>query len=60
MPNTPSRCRAIAALELNSAARLRRDLASGLLPRSPALSAHRDCLRHARAMTVAAHMFGQV
>lgn len=39
--------RAIAALELRNAAALRRDLALGLLPRRPALSAIRDCLRHA-------------
>lgn len=39
--------RALAALELRNAAALRRDLALGLLPRRPALFAHRDCLRHA-------------
>ncbi len=39
--------RQLAAMELRHAAALRRDLALGLLPRRPALFAHRDCLRHA-------------
>ncbi len=39
--------RGLAAIELRNAAALRRDLALGLLPRRPALTAHRDCLRHA-------------
>jgi hypothetical protein len=47
---SPAARRAIAATELRNAASLRRDLAAGLLPREPALSAARDCLRHARAM----------
>lgn len=41
--------RAAAATELRNAAGLRRDMARGLLPRAPAISAIRDCLRHARA-----------
>lgn len=40
--------RIAAAIELRHAASLRRDLAKGLLPRGPALSAIHDCLRHAR------------
>lgn len=40
--------RASAAVELRHAGSLRRDLAAGLLPRSAAMSAIRDCLRHAR------------
>lgn len=58
--NSPSVCRAIAAIELRNAGRLRRDVAAGLLPRGPAVSAIRDCLRHARAMTIAAYIVGQV
>lgn len=58
--HSPAACRAIAATELRLAGSLRRDLARGLVPRRPAISAIRDHLRHARAMTVAAHMFGQV
>ncbi|MDX2287495.1 MAG: hypothetical protein NW217_01560 [Hyphomicrobiaceae bacterium] len=57
---TPSRCRALAALELRNAGRLRRDLAAGLLPRRPALFAARDCLRHAKALTVSAYILRQV
>lgn len=60
MPTSAAACRAIAAIELRNAGSLRRDAAAGLLPRGPAISAARDCLRHARAMTVAAHIFGQV
>lgn len=55
-----ARCRALAALELTSAARLRRDLAAGLVPRRPALFAHRDHIRHAKACTVAAYINAQV
>lgn len=40
--------RANAATELRLAAGLRRDIVAGLLPRAPAISAARDCLRHAR------------
>lgn len=60
MPTSPAACRALAAIELRNAGSLRRDAAAGRLPRGPAISAIRDCLRHARAMNVAAHMFGQV
>lgn len=60
MPNTLSACRAIAATELRNAASLRRDAVRGMLPRGPAISAIRDCLRHARAMTVAAQILRQV
>lgn len=52
--------RAIAAIELRNAGSLRRDAAAGLLPRGPAFSAIRDCLRHARALTVAARIVGQL
>lgn len=49
--------RAIAATELRNAAGLRRDLIKGILPRGPAISAIRDCLRHARyCVAVAALM----
>jgi hypothetical protein len=58
--SSPAVCRAIAATELRNAGSLRRDAAAGLLPRGPAISAIRDCLRHARAMNVAAYMLGQV
>lgn len=40
--------RATAAIELRHAGSLRRDLSAGLLPRAAAISAIRDCLRHAR------------
>lgn len=50
--------RASAAAELRSAAALRRDMICGVLPRAPAISAIRDCLRHARACTVAARLVG--
>ena len=40
--------RANAATELRHAGSLRRDLAAGKLPRAAAISAIRDCLRHAR------------
>lgn len=50
--------RAAAATELRNAAGLRRDMARGLLPRAPAISAIRDCLRHARACTVSAQVMG--
>lgn len=46
--------RRLAAIELRKAAALRRDLVAGLLPRGPALSAARECLRHARACIVTA------
>jgi hypothetical protein len=52
--------RARAATELRNAAALRRDLRLGILPRAPAISAIRDCLRHARACTVAAQVLGGV
>jgi hypothetical protein len=57
---SPAACRAIAATELRNAGSLRRDAAAGLLPRDPAISAIRDCLRHARAMNIAAQALGQV
>lgn len=57
---TVSIARAIAATELRHAAALRRDLSLGLLPRGPAISAIRDCLRHARACTVAARLLGRL
>jgi hypothetical protein len=50
--------RARAATELRNAAALRRDLCLGILPRAPAISAIRDCLRHARACTTAATLLG--
>lgn len=53
-------CRAIAATELRNAGSLRRDAAAGLLPRAAAISAIRDCLRHARALNVAAQIVRQV
>lgn len=56
MPSTLSACRAIAALELRHASSLRRDAASGRLNRAAAISAIRDCLRHAHAMIVAAQI----
>lgn len=40
--------RANAATELRHANSLRRDAMSGKLPRNAAISAARDCLRHAR------------
>lgn len=40
--------RAVTAVELRNAGSLRRDAAIGVLPRGPAISAIRDCLRHAR------------
>lgn len=46
--------RRAAAIELRLAGSLRRDLAAGLLPRAPALSAIRDHLRQARACIVTA------
>lgn len=52
--------RALAAIELRHAGSLRRDAAAGLLPRGPAISASRDCLRHARALNVSAYILGQV
>lgn len=54
MPTTLATLRAIAALELRLAAGVRRDLRLGILPRTAALSAIRDHLRHARALIVAA------
>lgn len=42
-----STARAIAAIELRHAGSLRRDAAAGRLPRAAAISAIRDCLRHA-------------
>lgn len=42
--------RAVTAIELRHAGSLRRDAAAGILPRAPAISAVRDCLRHARYM----------
>lgn len=60
MPFTLAAYRAIAATELRHAASLRRDLTAGALPRGPAVSAIRDCLRHARAMNVAGHILRQV
>jgi hypothetical protein len=57
MSLTVATARAIAATELRNAAGLRRDMVKGILPRGPALSAIRDCLRHARyCVTVAALM----
>lgn len=51
---TPGTARAAAATELRNAASLRRDARRGLLPRAPAVSAIRDCLRHARYLTTLA------
>lgn len=51
-----ARCRA--AIELRHAASLRRDLAASTVPRGPAISAIRDCLRHAKALNVAAAFLG--
>jgi hypothetical protein len=48
MITTIAAARAIAATELQHADSLRRDAAVGRLPRQAALSAIRDCLRHAR------------
>lgn len=48
--------RAAAAVELRHAGCLRRDLAAGQLPRSPAISAIRDCLRHARMCSARARI----
>jgi hypothetical protein len=48
MPRDIRSARAIAAIELKNAGRLRRDAAAGNLPRAAAISAIRDCLRHAR------------
>lgn len=59
MPDTPAACRRLAAIELRNAGLLRRLAAAGLLPRGPAISDARDCLRHARALIVAAHILGQ-
>lgn len=58
MSYTIAYCRAAAATELRNAAALRRDAAKGHLPRLPALSAIRDCLRHARACNVTAQLLG--
>lgn len=52
---TLSAARACAAIELRNAGRLRRDLADGRLPRAAAISAIRDCLRHARHCNWVAH-----
>lgn len=60
MPTTLASCRALAAIELRNAAALRRDMVAGLLPRRPAVSAIRDCLRHARALTIGAYILRQV
>ena len=55
MQLTVASARAIAATELRNAAGLRRDMLKGILPRAAAISAIRDCLRHARyCVTVAA------
>jgi hypothetical protein len=43
-----SAARATTAIELRHADSLRRDAAAGRLPRGAAISAIRDCLRHAR------------
>lgn len=56
MPNTIQAARAITAIELRNAAALRRDAAAGNLPRSAAISAIRDCLRHARYCRVLAQL----
>lgn len=45
---THAAARAATALELRHAGSLRRDAAAGALPRAAAISAIRDCLRHAR------------
>lgn len=45
---TIAAARRIAAIELRHAGSLRRDAAAGRLPRAAAISAMRDCLRHAR------------
>lgn len=58
MPNTIAVYRAITAIELRHAGSLRRDAAKGLLPRRAAISAIRDCIRHARAMNVSARILG--
>lgn len=47
MTLTHSTARAVAAIELRNAGSLRRDAAAGRLPRAAAISAIRDCLRHA-------------
>ena len=60
MPFPLAAYRAIAATELRNAASLRRDMAAGRLHRGAAISAIRDCLRHARAMNVSAYIVGQV
>jgi len=52
--------RALAALELRNAAALRRDMVKGDLPRRAAISAIRDCLRHARMCTIAAQIVGRL
>jgi hypothetical protein len=52
--------RAAAATELRHAAALRRDLAAGILPRAPALSAIRECLRQARACITVATLIGRL
>lgn len=60
MPADLATCRRLAAVELRHAASLRRDAAAGRLRREPAISAIRDCLRHARALIVSARILGQV
>lgn len=45
---TYAAARATTAIELRNAGSLRRDVAAGKLPRAAAISAIRDCLRHAR------------
>jgi hypothetical protein len=52
--------RSIAAIELRNAGSLRRDMVAGLLPRAAAISAIRECLRHAQCMNVSARILGQV
>lgn len=51
--------RANAAKELRHAGSLRRDLAAGTLPRAAAISAIRDCLRHARMCTARAKIIAR-
>jgi hypothetical protein len=53
---TLAAARATAAIELRNAASLRRDATRGLLPRRPAISAIRDCLRHARFARIVASL----
>lgn len=52
--------RSAAAAELSQAAYYRRSMQRGLMARTIAVPAIRDCLRHARAMTVSAYIIGQV